>query len=94
LKETPLGGLYVFIEFLYQVGFHTHFDRCFKKLRKVRQSSPFQNDALLAGMIISDGERLHDIGRLTHDDTIEELFDIPAAPKDATLRDDLLLIDK
>jgi len=92
LKATPFGGLYVFTEFLHQIGFHKRFTACFEKLRKVRQSSPSQNIALLAGMIIAGGERLYDIGRLANDQTIGELFDINSMPKDTTLRDDLYLI--
>lgn len=92
LKATPFGGLYVFTEFLHQIGFHKRFTACFEKLRKVRQSSPSQNVALLAGMIIAGGERLYDIGRLDNDQTIGGLFDIASTPKDTTLRDDLFLI--
>lgn len=92
LKATPFGGLYVFTEFLHQIGFHKRFTTCFDKLRKVRQSSPSQNVALLAGMIVAGGERLYDIGRLANDQTIGELFDITSMPKDTTLRDDLFLI--
>jgi hypothetical protein len=91
-KATPFGGLYVFTEFLHQIGFHKRFTACFEKLRKVRQSSPSQNVALLAGMIVTGGERLYDIGRLANDQSIGELFDITATPKDTTLRDDLYLI--
>jgi len=92
LNATPFGGLYLFTEFLHQVGFHKRFNDCFKKLRKIRQSSPSQNVALLAGMIIAGGERLYDIGRLANDQTIGELFDLDSTPKDTTLRDDLILI--
>ena len=94
LKATPFGGLYVFTEFLHQIGFHKRFNVCFEKLRKVRQSSPAQNIALLAGMIIAGGERLYDIGRLANDQTIGDLFDIPSTPQDTTLRDDLLLVGR
>lgn len=92
LKATPFGGLYLFTEFLHQINFHKTFNECFKKLRKVRQSSPSQNVALLSGMIIEGGERLYDIGRLSNDKTVCELFDVPSAPQDTTLRDDLFLI--
>jgi hypothetical protein len=37
MKATPFGGLYVFTEFLHQIGFHKRFTTCFKRLRKVRQ---------------------------------------------------------
>jgi len=94
MNATPFGGLYVFTEFMHQIGFHQRFNVCFEKLRKVRQSSPAQNIALLAGMIIAGGERLYDIGRLANDQTIGDLFDIPSTPKDTTLRDDLLLIGR
>ncbi len=66
--------------------------RSFEKLRKVRQSTPSQNLALLAGLIISGGERLYDIERLSKDQTVCDLFDVRSAPKDTTLRDDLYLI--
>ena len=92
LKATPFGGLYVFTEFLHQIKFHKIFDDCFKKLRKVRQSTPSQNLALLAGLIVSGGERLYDIERLSSDQTVCDLFDVPSAPEDTTLRDDLFLI--
>ena len=94
MNATPFGGLYVFTEFLHQIGFHQRFTVCFEKLRKVRHSSPSQNMALLAGMIIAGGERLYDIGHLANDQTIGDLFDISSTPKDTTLRDDLLLIGR
>lgn len=94
MNATPFGGLYVFAEFLHQIGFHHRFNGCFDKLRKVRHSSPSQNVALLAGMIIAGGERLYDIGCLANDQTIGDLFDIPSTPRDTTLRDDLLLIGR
>ncbi len=92
IKATPFGGLYAFTEFLNQIKFHSTFNDCFKKLRKVRQSTPSQNIALLVGMIIEGGERLYDINRFAKDQAVCELFDVPAAPKDTTLRDDLFLI--
>jgi hypothetical protein len=92
IKATPFGGLYTFIEFLNQIKFHKTFNDCFKKLRKVRKSTPSQNIALLVGMILEGGERLYDINRFAKDQTVYELFDVPAAPKDTTLRDDLFLI--
>lgn len=91
-NASPFGGLYVLAEFLHQIDFHSIFQDCFNKLRRIRKSSPSQNIALLAGMIISGGERLYDIRRLADDHTVCELFDMISAPADTTLRDDLFLI--
>jgi len=73
MNATHFGGLYVFTELLHQISFYQRFNVCFEKLRKVRQSSPAQNIALLAGMIIARGERLYDIGLLVNGIGFSEL---------------------
>jgi len=91
-KATPFGGLYVISEFLDQLSFHQLFDKIFKKLRKVRYYQPSQNVSLLMAMLIAGGERLSDIEHFADDQTVCELFDMPAAPVDTSLRDDMQLI--
>jgi len=91
-KATPFGGLYVISEFLDQLSFHQLFDNVFKKLRKVRRYEPSQNVQLLMAMLIAGGERLSDIEHFADDQTVCELFDLPSAPVDTSLRDDMLLI--
>jgi hypothetical protein len=77
-----------------QIKFHNTFNDCFNKLRKVGQSTHSQNIALLVGMILKGSERLYDINRFAKDRKVCELFDVPAATKDTTLRDDLFLIGR
>ena len=91
-KATPFGGLYVISEFLDQLSFRRLFDDVFKKLRKVRQYEPSQNISLLMGMLIAGGERLSDIEHFADDQTVCDLFDMPSAPVDTSLRDDMTLV--
>ena len=91
-KATPFGGLYVISEFLDRLSFHQLFDNIFKKLRKVRQYQPSQNVSLLMAMLLAGGDRLSDIEQFADDQTVCELFDMPSAPVDTSLRDDMQLI--
>ena len=87
-KTTPFGGLYVLSELLDQLSFHQIFDKVFGRTRRVRRYRPSQNVSLLTAMIIAGGERLSDV-ELFADDPACALFDLPSAPVDTSLRDDM-----
>jgi hypothetical protein len=47
---------------------------------------------MLMAMLVAGGERLSDIEQFSDDQTVCELFDMPSAPVDTSLRDDMHLI--
>ena len=88
-QASPFGGLYPVSEFMHQIDFPALFHETFGKYRKMRNYQPWENISMIIAAILSGGEKLSDVERLSSDPVLPDLFGNGEVPCDTTVRDDL-----